>query len=636
MNIQTQCCGIVVLLVLFWFYTRQDRVKLNTEKAYWRAFCVTVLSITMDILSIVGIVYSQYLPMFLVKGICKTYLATMIGVALSSLLYIYADLYSQNGKYRSFVRKYIVIALIGLCLIYALPIYIHYGGGRHDLYTYGPSTIATYLFALSFVIMNIYSMIKHRDRIHTGRREAVFVWMAVLISAAVTQFIFQEILVIGYAFAIGIMVLYLKLENPEQNLDRRTGLFNQNAFVEYTKQLCAEERSFSLLSLYFERLFHQTVQEDINERLIMDVSRYLLRIPDTSAFKNAEDEIVLILENPERLKEIEEGLKAQFNDRWGQDEAVVLRLHGVCIPDVGMLPGGQDLSYFLRYIRENSTRYTEEYFLTVQPSMVRDMYEERLTEQLILRAIEEERFEVFYQPIYSTKEQCFTCAEALVRMRDGEGRLIPPGEFINVAEKNGLIIQLGEMVFETVCRHLHERGPEKYGLHYIEVNLSMLQCTYRNLAGDYIRIMKEYEIDPSWINLEITESASMEAKQILLENMEELMEFGVRFSLDDFGTGQSNLNYIVDMPVDIVKFDKSMTESYFANGKAKYVMDAAMHMIQGMNLAIVSEGIETKEQFETMCSLGISYIQGFYFSRPLPQEEFWEFLRKKVKGEKDV
>lgn len=106
------------------------------------------------------------------------------------------------------------------------------------------------------------------------------------------------------------------------------------------------------------------------------------------------------------------------------------------------------------------------------------------------------------------------------------------------------------------------------------------------------------------------------------------MEYGVHFSLDDFGTGQSNLNYIVDMPVDIVKFDRSMTNSYFENGKAKYVMEAAIHMIHGMNLEIVSEGIETKEQYQTMEDLGISHIQGYYFSKPLPEDEFIEFLEK--------
>ena len=138
--------------------------------------------------------------------------------------------------------------------------------------------------------------------------------------------------------------------------------------------------------------------------------------------------------------------------------------------------------------------------------------------------------------------------------------------------------------------------------------------------------MKKYDIDPNYINLEITETASLNEKRTLLTNMKALREFGVSFSLDDFGTGHSNLNYIVEMPVDIVKFDRDMIQSYFHSEKAKYVMDAAMHMIQGMQLQIVSEGIETKEQYRVMEKLGISYIQGYYFSKPLPEREFLEFI----------
>ncbi len=140
--------------------------------------------------------------------------------------------------------------------------------------------------------------------------------------------------------------------------------------------------------------------------------------------------------------------------------------------------------------------------------------------------------------------------------------------------------------------------------------------------------MKRFRLDPSRINLEITESASMRAKKILIDNMQKMMDYGIRFSLDDFGTGHSNLNYIVDMPVRIVKFDREMIQAYFTNEKARYVMDAAMHMIQGMGLKIVAEGIETEEQFRVMEDIRINYIQGFYFSQPLPEQEFYRFIER--------
>lgn len=283
----------------------------------------------------------------------------------------------------------------------------------------------------------------------------------------------------------------------------------------------------------------------------------------------------------------------------------------------------------IRDIRQNGKEFSENPFLYVDKEKVEQMYRKKQTEQLIFNAMEKDWVEVYYQPIYSTKERRFTSAEALVRIRDEQGNIVSPGIFIDIAEQNGMILRLGEMVFEKVCRFVKEHNIRQYGLQYIEINLSVVQCSYEQLAEDYINIMEKYNIPSELINLEITESASMEAKRILLNNMRSLMDYGVRFSLDDFGTGQSNLNYIVDMPVDIVKFDRDMTNAYFENGKAKYVMDAAMHMVQGMNLEIVSEGIETREQYETMEELGISYIQGYYFSKPLSERQFLQFISAK-------
>ena len=189
-----------------------------------------------------------------------------------------------------------------------------------------------------------------------------------------------------------------------------------------------------------------------------------------------------------------------------------------------------------------------------------------------------------------------------------------------------MILRLGEEVFRKVCHFISNNDLRKLGLKYIEVNLSVIQCAYENLADDFIEIMKKNNISPDMINFEITESASLDTKSVLLKNMQKFMDFGVKFSLDDFGTGQSNLNYIIDMPVDIVKFDREMTNAYFENSKAKYIMDAAMKMVKGMDLEIVSEGVETKEQLDTLEELQISFIQGFYFSKPLPAGEFLTFV----------
>lgn len=628
MNIWTQCCGMVLLVVLFFFYRQQKLVHLSTEKAFWRSFCLTIVAITLDILSLIAIDNMDILPMWLVVFICKTYLVSLLSVVLCSLLYICVDIYMKDRLYLKYTKRYIAIACVGAVMIYLLPIHIYSDAQTSVMYTYGPSDNIAYAFALFLLAINLYTMIRQKDRVNPRRREAVFVWMAVWLCAAAIQLLDKSILIVGYAGAVGMVVLYLKLENPEMNLDRRTGLFNQNAFFEYTRELFEKKQECAILCLYFEEKFQQNLQMIMEEEAGMEVCQYLLNIPEVLVFKNSEDEIVLVTTDVIHVEERIEKLWKRFDEGFGKDGSVFIRPYGIYIPHSNMVSDVKDIFPLLNYVRNNSKEYSENYYITVDESMVLDMHRERETERLILNAIEHERIEVFYQPIFSTKEKQFTCAEALVRIRDEQGKLVPPGQFIDVAEKNGTIIKLGEIVFEKVCQFIKENGLTRYGIKYIEVNLSVVQCAYMNLAADFIRIMEKYGVSPRFINLEITESASLPAKGILLDNMKCLMNYGVRFSLDDFGTGQSNLNYIVDMPVGIVKFDRDMTNAYFENGKAKYVMDAAMHMIHGMNLEIVSEGIETKKQYETMEQLGISYIQGFYFAKPLPEKEFLEFLQK--------
>lgn len=627
MHIQMQCCGIVLMMVLLFFYMRQKRILLNTERAFLRAFCLNLFCIVLDVASIVVIYQRDKLPGWFVDFICKSYLITLVGVALCSLLYVCVDIYIRKEDYQKAVRRYEIITLIDAVFVYILPIYYQFDeDGKTFLVTYGPSNLAAFWVAIAFLVVNFYLIKKEKYKINSRRREAVLTWMVVWVSAAMLQYCYNGMLVLGYACSIGMVVLYLKLENPETNLDRQSGMFNHSALVQYIRQLYSEGRSFSVLAVIFKRSFRKDITRGDMEEVEMEITEFFLGLSNVFVFKNAEDEILLVFKDAEKSEKVMQSLFARFEQGWGKDGGIHINPSWIHIPDAGALGNVEDMLYLIRDIRQSSKDFSENPFVSVDKYRAEEMYQKKRTEQLILEAMEKDLVEVYYQPIYSTKEHCFTSAEALVRIRDEEGNLVPPGVFIDVAEQNGMILKLGEMVFENVCRFLREHDIEQYGLHYIEINLSVVQCSYEQLAEDYINIMKKYEIPSSLINLEITESASMEAKRILLNNMRSLMDYGVKFSLDDFGTGQSNLNYIVDMPVDIVKFDKDMINAYFENGKAKYVMNAAMHMVHGMNLEIVSEGIETREQYEIMEELGISYIQGYYFSKPLSQQQFLKFI----------
>ena len=183
-------------------------------------------------------------------------------------------------------------------------------------------------------------------------------------------------------------------------------------------------------------------------------------------------------------------------------------------------------------------------------------------------------------------------------------------------------------VFEKVCRFMAESKVREHGLDQVEVNISAAQFDHDNPSKFVMHYMEKYGIDPKWINLEITETAAAKNRDIMLLNMNRLIEKGVSFSLDDFGTGRSNLDYFVNMPVRNIKFDYSFTRGYFDNEKTRHVLSGMADIMHKMEMSVVSEGIETEEQMKVMKEMGVEYIQGFYFSKPVPEEQFLEFLIK--------
>ena len=168
---------------------------------------------------------------------------------------------------------------------------------------------------------------------------------------------------------------------------------------------------------------------------------------------------------------------------------------------------------------------------------------------------------------------------------------------------------------------------ERLGVENIELNLSVRQGESPAFTSKILEQLEEFQISPEMINLEITETSSLHSKEVLYQNMKRLEEYGLTFSLDDFGSGSSNLNYIIDMPVNIVKLDNHLSEEYLENPKAKAIVNAVIEMAHSMGIKIIAEGIETKDAFEAMKALGVDYIQGFYFSKPLPEHEFLKFMQ---------
>ena len=249
----------------------------------------------------------------------------------------------------------------------------------------------------------------------------------------------------------------------------------------------------------------------------------------------------------------------------------------------------------------------------------------RHIDSIIEKAFVNKAFEVYYQPIYSVKEHRFNSAEALLRLKDDKYGFVSPEIFIPAAERNGSIHKIGSFVLNEVCNFIASKEYEETGLDYIEVNLSVTQCMRPDMADEIQEVMQKYDIKANSINLEITETATSFEQATLHDNLSKLTDRGITFSLDDFGTGYSNMQRIASLPLHIVKLDKIFTK-LDDNKNMEHILKNSVNMIKDMEMKIVIEGIETEDKLKYFSDLGCDYIQGYYFSKPIPRNEFVAFL----------
>lgn len=628
MNIMTQICGLVILGIIIYFTLTNKTLKLQTNIAFGIMLGVATANMLIEIGTVYLVtMYNDASPLF-IEIVCKIYMIFTISMGFCALYYAYADIYTNKTVRRRKTCIQVIIYTIAYVIMFALPIQWRELNGQVDVG--GPAVTVVYGVGIYTFCWIMYVVASNKKMMNERRRRAVFCWISIWCATAFFQHIIPEVRLISFGEALGIFIVYCMFENPEAYIDKLTGLFNQKAFEEYVKKLFSNKVKFSMYMLVFPNVSSIKAEDmsEVEKKTHKEFVLFLKAMQGAKVFCDADSQIEVVFDDTKEGEKSKIAFEQKVKREWSQKYSIYSNVKYFYVKDARFTTDAHSFIRTLRYARENNRDRIQRGIIPVDSVLFEQMVKESMVELLIEEAIENDRIEVYYQPIYSTEKKRFTTAEALVRIRDENGDIVPPGNFINIAEENGMIIRLGEIVFEKVCQFISTEEYKKLNLEYIEINLSVVQCSYRHLAKDYIAIMEKYNINPNHINLEITESASIDAKNMLLDNMNRLIDYGIKFSLDDFGTGQSNLNYIAEMPVEIVKFDKDMINAYFDNNKTQYVMDAAMGMIKGMQMEIVSEGIETNEQYERMKKLGINYIQGYYFSKPVPKEQFVDFIMK--------
>lgn len=262
--------------------------------------------------------------------------------------------------------------------------------------------------------------------------------------------------------------------------------------------------------------------------------------------------------------------------------------------------------------------------------IIQEFVERVNIENKLEKALKEQGFFMCYQPQFSTDDKKLRGVEALVRWKDEDGRVISPATFIPVAEKNGSILQLGDWILEKSVADF-SKWLERYHFDDItlSINISALQFKNKDFIKTLISVLKRYNMAPTMIELEITESVFIDDMDDVIEKMNVLREYGIRFSMDDFGTGFSSLSYLRRLPIDTLKIDKTFIDTVVTDNPTRTIAETIIEMGKKLGFHTIAEGVEDEVQFDLLRDIGCDNIQGYYMGKPMVSEKIEEMLAQR-------
>ena len=621
--------GIVVLVVLLLYFQRKRTAPIASYRMFFAALINLIMMGVTDILFYIYTLRADEDPSLMISLLGVFKLWSMISLTIIFTIYVLCVATIDRNPAKHWMNAICLPGILPAAVVLAFAIRQRMIGGSPEIFVENP-VLQLILIAGVFydMILCIIIGVRYGRMLEIKRnRLAVSAGLFLMLITAL-QYSRPEWTIVVFLGTMVMTDLLQAVQKPEEIFESSDAM-KKKYMIESVRMDLEHDRRFGMIFvkiLDYSVLLDSLGKEDtvvfmrhVTQFLSEIKNRALVFQPDTDVFavkyhsSGKEEDNSLFEEVRSRFKEpfrgalMESMLTAGFMRFSGPEDIKDADTFDHMMDNIHlaqMQPGGE-----------------------FPPEKLLGDDKEKQLLKAIRRGLDENRFEVYYQPIYSTHEKKVIAAEALVRLFDPEFGYIHPEPMIAVAEKEGYILRIGEIVFKEVCRFYSENKLDKLGREYIEVNLSAVQCMKNRLADQFIGIMKEYGLKPDQINFEITESSAMINDSEVSRNIESFERQGVALSLDDYGTGYSNISYLYNLPFMIMKVDKSILWTSEKNEKADIILKNTFRMAKRLNMKVVMEGVETEEQIKKLLALNCDYFQGYYFSKPVNGDKFIEYIK---------
>lgn len=621
----------ITILLTFSFYDKRQRLFLF-------ATISTFLASLINILSIFCIANYKVLPLYICEVITTCYFLILLLCPFFMADYC-VDIATTftNNKFIGFrINGFVQVIYILIVLINLRTGWI-FKYDEIEGYVRGPLKNITYLITAFYSLYIMLTVFLNRQYL---ARRILFVfglYPFVSFFFVAVQFFFPNVIMTGIASFASVFFAYLVIQSYLIEVDLSTGLMTEGRL---RKRVTMQKNKSVLFVFTIDNINLIQSSMDINDwnKMLLKIgSLFSSNFPNSSYHISTNRFVGIGKTNSEVNQKAEVIIKAITELGDGMNSFIPIPIDYYCASiDFSSEENDYDslmdiINIILTKAKENQLRSLQHCDEAIMVDRERKRYIYRILKREL--DLDSTQFQVWYQPIYSIEKQQFTYMEALSRLHGTELGDIPPQEFVYVAENRGLIERLGFVAFEKVCKFI---SSNRELVKAVSINFSVYQMTNKRLVQNVLETIKRFELNPSNIIMEVTESTFIDNFEVVSNNMKRLSNAGVKFYLDDFGTGYSNLANVISLPFSTIKIDRSLVLMMEESERGVMLFMNLVKTFKDAGLKILVEGVETKNQNSLIEKAGVDYIQGFLFSRPLAEENCIEFLSKaNLKNNKD-
>ncbi len=623
----------IIIILLIFFSTRKNLPIRRTYLFLFLVFNELFLNI-FDILSCELSEHWHDFPFALVEFSNITYYVLFATLSFSMFEYTYETINAPtviSPKLHSALHIPCIFLII-LSITNPFTHFIYYFSDKG--FTNGKYCELTYIIFWFYLLASV-ALIGH-CYLHMSRRDlySTLLFNLIIAIAILPQHSIKKTIITSYIFTLAILIIYVSSQNPDLFIDRRTRLFNKDGLEIIISQYIREKKPFECFCVCIQN--YNTINSMYNtkqtDNTLLTMSNWLFNLIDIKHsilfYVGNGRFIILNTDKEHSLINYNKKIIDRFKEPIITNNSEVSLTIGRAFLPINV----PKISYptVLESLKIGSKECVKphmngDHLFIIDDEIMQQIKREDEVAKAVGRAIKNKTLMIYLQPLYSSSQNRITAAEALARLYDEQLGFIPPNEFISVAEKNGSIMEVGRQIFEQTCKFISENDLNSLGIDFINVNLSPAQCMNSHLADELMDIINKYNISTEQINLEITESV-IDDVSIIRSQMQQLNKAGIFFSMDDFGTGTSNITRLLELPFNIVKLDMTVVWSYFKGTST--ILKSQIQMFLNEQMDIVAEGVEDEHMAKTLVDLGCEYEQGFYYSKPLPTDQFIAYVKE--------